>query len=62
MNLPPNTLVSPFSTRDPIPNKVVMAQPMSTGPDGLGRSYTYHVVACSKSTDPGALLGTDHGN
>jgi hypothetical protein len=55
INLPSDTLVSPFSTRDPIPNQVVMAQPISTGPDRLGRSYTYQVVACSKPIDPGAL-------
>jgi hypothetical protein len=50
MNLPFDSLVSPFSTRDPIPNQVVMAQPISTGPNGLGHSYTYHVVECSKPT------------
>jgi hypothetical protein len=50
MNLPFDSLVSPFSTRDPIPNQVVMAQPISTGPDRLGHSYTYHIVECSKPT------------
>lgn len=45
-NLPSDTLVYPFSAKDPIPNQVVMAEPISTGPDRLGRSYTYRVVAC----------------
>lgn len=48
MNLPSDTLVCPFDTRDPIPDKVLMAQPISTDPDRSGRSYTYQVVACSK--------------
>jgi hypothetical protein len=55
INLPSDTLVYPFSTRDPIPDKVLMAQPISTGTDRLGRSYTYQVVACSKPIDPSAL-------
>ena len=55
MNLPSDTLVCPFNTRDPIPDKVLMAQPISTDPDRLGRSYTYQVVACSKPIHPGAL-------
>ena len=61
-NLTPDTLVSPFSTKDPIPSRVVMAQPTTTDPDRLGRSYTYRVVTCSKPTDFGAFLGTNHGN
>jgi hypothetical protein len=55
VNLPSDTLVFPFSTRDPIPKEVIMAEPISTGPNKLGRNYTYRVVACSKPTDPGAL-------
>jgi hypothetical protein len=62
VNLPPDTLVSAFNTRDPIPDKVVMAQPISADPDRLGRSYTYRVIACSKPIGSGAFLGTDHGN
>jgi hypothetical protein len=50
VNLPFDTLVSPFSTRDPTPNQVLMAQPITTGPDRLGHSYTYHVIECSKPT------------
>jgi len=61
-NLTPHTLVSPFSTKDPIPSRVIVAQRISTDADRLGRSYIYHVVPCSKPTDPGALLGTDHRN
>jgi hypothetical protein len=53
VNLPPSTLVSPFSTRDPIPNQVVEALPLGIGPDKLIGSYTYHVVACSKPPGPG---------
>ena len=52
INLPPNARVSPFDTREPIPNRVLMAQPISAGPDRFGRSFTYRVVACSKPTDP----------
>jgi hypothetical protein len=51
-NLRPDTLVSPFNTRDPTPNEVLLAQPIITGPDRSGRSYTYHVVACSKPRAP----------
>jgi hypothetical protein len=54
INLPPNTRVSPFNTKDPMPNEVLVAQPISTGPDRLGRGYTYHVEPCSKPTAPGA--------
>jgi hypothetical protein len=39
INLPPDTRVSPFDT-----------QPIRTGPDSSGRSYTYHVIACSRPT------------
>jgi hypothetical protein len=60
INLRSDTLVSPFSTKDPIPSRVVVAQPITTDPDRLGRSYTYHVVTCSKPTDSGAFLGTEH--
>jgi hypothetical protein len=52
INLPPNARVSPFDTREPTPNRVLMAQPINSGPDRSGRSYTYRVVTCSKSTDP----------
>jgi hypothetical protein len=53
-NLLPDTLVCPFNTKTPIPNEVVIAQPISTGLDRSGRNYTYHVVACSKPIDPRA--------
>ena len=53
-NLPPNTRVSPFNTKDPMPNEVLVAQPISTGPDRSGRGHTYHVEPCSKPTAPGA--------
>ena len=52
INLPPNARVSPFDTREPTPNRVLMAQPINSGPDRSGRSYTYRVVPCSKPTDP----------
>jgi hypothetical protein len=55
INLPSNALVSPFNTREPIPNEVLVAQPIATGPDRSGRSYSYRVVACSKLPAPGAL-------
>jgi hypothetical protein len=55
MNLPSDTLVCPFNTRDAIPDQVLMAQPISTDPDRSGRNYTYQVVACSKPIHPGAL-------
>jgi hypothetical protein len=51
-NLSPNARVSPFNTREPIPNEVLLAQPISAGPDRFGRSFTYRVVECSKPTDP----------
>ena len=47
ISLPPHALVSPFNTRDPIPNQVLMAQPISAGPGKMGPNYTYHVVDCS---------------
>jgi hypothetical protein len=47
-NLPSDSLVFPFSTRDPIPHQVVIAQPISTGPDRLGLSYAYYVIPCLK--------------
>jgi|SRR6516164_9549168 len=50
INLPPDTRVSPFDTRTPVPSEVLMAQPIRTGPDSSGRSYTYHVIACSRPT------------
>jgi hypothetical protein len=56
INLPPDTLVSPFSTKDPIPSRVVIAQRITTDPDRLGRSYIYHVVTCSKPTDSSAFF------
>ena len=59
MNLPPDTLVSPFSTTDPIPDEVVMAQRISANPDKLGRNYTYRVIGCSKPIALG--WETDHG-
>ena len=62
INLRSDTFVSPFSTKDAIASRVVVAQPITTGSDSLGRSYTYDIVTCSKPTDPGALLGTDHSN
>jgi hypothetical protein len=49
-NLPFDSLVSPFSPRDPIPKQVVIAQRINTGPDGLVHSYTYRVVPCTKPT------------
>ena len=55
INLPSHALVSPFNTKDPIPSRVIVAQPISTDADRLGRSYIYHVVPCSKPTDPGVL-------
>jgi hypothetical protein len=61
-NLIPDTLVFPFSTKESFPSRVVTAQPITTGPDRLGRSYTYYIVTCAKPTDSGAFLGTDHGN
>jgi hypothetical protein len=56
INLPSDAFVSPFSTKEQITSRVVVAQPITTGSDSLGRSYTYNVDTCSKSTDPGALL------
>jgi hypothetical protein len=47
ISLPPHALVFPFNTKDPIPNQVLMAQPISAGPGKMGPSYTYHVVDCS---------------
>jgi len=49
-NLPPGTFVSPFDTRTPVPNEVLMAEQIPTGQDSSGRSYTYRVVPCLKST------------
>jgi hypothetical protein len=51
-NLPLNARFSPFDTREPIPDRVIMAQPISAGPDRFGRSFTYRVVACSKPPHP----------
>jgi hypothetical protein len=62
INLPSRTLVSPLNTKDPNPSRVIVAQPLSTDADRLGRSYIYHVVPCSKPSDPGVLWGTDHSN
>ncbi len=55
MNLPSDTLVCPFDTREPTPDKVLMAQPISIYPDGSGHGYIYQVVPCSKPIRPGAL-------
>jgi len=52
-NLPPGTFVSPFDARTPVPNEVLMAEQIPTGLDSSGRSYTYRVVPCLKSTPSG---------
>jgi len=52
-NLPPGTFVSPFDTRTPVPSAVLRAEQIPTGPDSSGRSYTYRVVPCLKSTPSG---------
>jgi hypothetical protein len=58
INLTPDTLVSPFSTKDPVASRVVVAQPITTDPNRFGRSYTYRIEACSKPTDLGAFAGS----
>jgi len=52
-NLPPGTFVSPFDERTPVPNEVLKAEQIPAGPDSSGRSYTYRVVPCLKSTPSG---------
>jgi hypothetical protein len=52
-NLPPGTFVSPFDTKTPVPNEVLRAEKIPTGPDSSGRSYSYRVVPCLKSIPSG---------
>ena len=52
-NLEPGALISPFSTRDPMPKQVLLAHQISAVPDRLLHTYAYHVVECSRSANTG---------
>jgi len=46
-NLDPDLLISPADSSDMMPQLMISARPLKTGPDELGRTYEYRIVRCT---------------
>ena len=51
-NLATDVFVSPFSTSEPMPDRVVVAERRRDGPDAVGRTYNYRIVSFDNLAGP----------